>query len=208
MKGVFTLGIYIAIGITGAAFGQQIPPKYSPIPPTMEKAFTTTNPLLEQLSRQSAAKTAEIARQVAIRRRPSSALPARGASPCNPRRAVVIKFGAGGRVDEHRQIFAGYRAQGQGGNPRPLLFGLHVGLGLCGAGQIVHCGGRLHGVPRHSIDGDGENGGERRMAYRSMPTPIQGWIDDNGGGKSSAQRLLDHARSRTVGDGLSEMPVR
>ena len=45
MKGLFTLGIYIAIGITGAAFGQaadeplpgqplyKAPPTYSPIPP-------------------------------------------------------------------------------------------------------------------------------------------------------------------------------
>ena len=75
MKGVFTLGIYIAIGITGAAFGQQsthpknVPPPttYSPIPPSMEKAFTTRQPLLEQLARQSAAKTAEINQQQVVK---------------------------------------------------------------------------------------------------------------------------------------------
>jgi hypothetical protein len=40
-------------------------PVSRPQAPTMEKAFATTNPLLEQLATQSAAKTAEITKQVA-----------------------------------------------------------------------------------------------------------------------------------------------
>ena len=49
------LAIYIAIGVTGAAFGQpKEPPTYYPIPPSMQKAFATSDPLLDQLAAQTA----------------------------------------------------------------------------------------------------------------------------------------------------------
>ena len=48
MKGVFTLGIYIAIGITGAAFGQQ------PVPPAPPLTDAARPPAIDMLSRSGA----------------------------------------------------------------------------------------------------------------------------------------------------------
>jgi hypothetical protein len=180
MEGVFTLGIYVAIGITGAAFAQA-PPKCSPIPPSMMKAFATTNPLLEQLATQSAAKTAEIARQLA-------AVPSISAEPIMPITRpigppIVISFGRGGRVDEHRQQFANYQRSKRKVEVRGPCYSACT-LVLAYVEPENLCIGNDAFMAFHAVRSK-ETGArmdwETALAYRSMPAAIKAWIDDNGG---------------------------
>ena len=68
MKRAVILGVYVAIAVADAAIGQnssvhvKTAPTYHQPLPSMEKALSTSSPLLEQLASQSAGKTAEIAR--------------------------------------------------------------------------------------------------------------------------------------------------
>jgi hypothetical protein len=189
MKGVFTLGIYVAIGITGAAFGQSRleqanttvikaqapPPTYSPIPLSMAKAFATTDPLLEQLATKSAPKTAEITQQ--LTGIPAMAPPARMAP------SIVIKYGQGGRVDEHRQQFANYqRAKAKVEIRGPCYSACTLILGYVEPENICIAEGAF--MAFHAIRSM-ERGelmvGATHEFYAGMPTVIKMWIDDNGG---------------------------
>jgi hypothetical protein len=187
MKGVFTLGIYVAIGIIPAfagtaAFGQQPPPTYSPIPPSMMKAFATTNPLLEQLATQSAAKTAEIVQRLA-------AIPTLGASPIVPpsnpltRSPIVISFGKGGRVDEHRQQFAVYqRAKSKVEIRGPCYSACTLVLAYVEPENLcIASGGFMAFHAIRSMEHGEIMVGATHEFYASMPAPIQLWIRDNGG---------------------------
>ena len=83
------------------------------------------------------------------------------ADPPTPGRkqdTVVIRYGNGGRVDEHRQRFADYRLTKTKVEIRGLLFGLHAAM---------EKGERMDY--------------ETWQAYNSMPPEIRFWIDDNGG---------------------------
>ena len=65
---------------------------------------------------------------------------------------VIPAHGMGGNLDEHRQLFATYRAYGLSVELRgPCLFGLHNPHVLCRQGQALHRRGRLSGVPRRAL---------------------------------------------------------
>ena len=183
MKGGVTLAIYVAIGITGAAFGQQsthpmsVPPKYSPIPPSMEKAFATTNPLLDQLATQSAAKTAEVAQRLGAG--PIIAPPSNNP----PRAPIVISFGSGGKVDEHRQQFAVYQRHKAKVEIRgPCYSACTLVLAYVEPDNLCIAPGAF--MAFHAIR-SAEHGeimvGATHEFIASMPLPIQRWIRDNGG---------------------------
>lgn len=212
MKRVFILASYIAIVVADVAAAQMsihpknVPPPtiYSPIPPAMEKAFTPNNPVLEQLSRQSAAKTAEIERQqsarpqYAIIRREEPAVvapkgpmivPEGGYAPWTAREArpgkapetVVISYGAGGRMDAHYQLYADYKRAKTKVEVRGPCYSACT-LVLAYVEDICIADGAFmafHAV--RSKETGARMDWETRIAYTSMPTAIQGWIDDNGG---------------------------
>ena len=96
MKGLFTLGIYIAIGITGAAFGQQ---RMSDCPASRLQASQRTNtPVMAKPSRRS---------------RSPPGWENHGACYADDKAAAAAAeggglFGNGGRIDEHRATFEGY----------------------------------------------------------------------------------------------------
>ena len=95
MKGVFTLGIYVAIGITGAAFGQSgsvhpmDPPPQSPIAPSALMAYPLPIP--------PGWKT------IALTPTPDP--------PLAPEKVVMTR-GDGGSLNEHQLLFARYRLGG------------------------------------------------------------------------------------------------
>jgi hypothetical protein len=158
------------------------PPTYSPIPLSMMKAFGTTNPLLEQLALQSAPKTAEIERQVAALPAPSSAQPIIPIMrPVGP--PIVIKYGQGGRVDEHRQMFCGYRLskrkveiRGPCYSACTLLLAYVEPENLCIADGAFMAFHSIRSMERGEL-----MVAATREFYTSMPLVIRMWIDDNGG---------------------------
>jgi hypothetical protein len=191
MKRVLILASYIAIAAADVAAAQMSvhpknvppPPKYYPIPPSMEQAFTTRQPLLEQLAAQSTVKTAEIARQL-----PQYAIirgwapwTAREATPGKTPETVVIKFGAGGRMDAHYQLYTDYRraktkVEVRGPCYSACTLVLAYVEDICiGEGAFM----AFHAV--RSMETGARMERETRIAYSSMPTVIQGWIDDHGG---------------------------
>jgi len=131
----------------------------------MEKAFTTRNPLLEQLATQSAA--------------PIIAPPSN-----NPLRApIVISFGRGGRVDEHRQTFAGYQRHKAKVEIRgPCYSACTLVLAYVEPEKLCIAPGAF--MAFHSIRSS-EYGdimvGATQQYYADMPLVIRMWIDDNGG---------------------------
>ena len=184
VKGGITLAIYIAIGmvVVGPAGGQpKEPPTYYPIPPGMQRAFATSDPLLDQLSRQSAAKTAEIAKQVVTVAPPGPII----APPSNAMLQVpiVISFGRGGKVDEHRQQFAIYQSRkakvevrGPCYSACTLLLAYVEPDNLCIAPNAFMA---FHAI-RSAEHGEIMVGATQKY-YADMPTPIRRWIDHNGG---------------------------
>jgi hypothetical protein len=90
MKGVFTLGIYVAIGITGTAFGQSSP-HVKDVP---------QQPMSVQTIRMPPATIPPGWKPMDIK-----PLPLEGRTPD----VVVIKYGQGGIVAEHKLRFADYR---------------------------------------------------------------------------------------------------
>jgi hypothetical protein len=187
VKRALIFASYVAIAVADVALGQpKEPPTYYPIPPSMQKAFTAANPLLEQLSRQSAAKTAEIAKtqpQYAIIRREQGWTPGtvREATPGKEPETVVIKFGAGGRMDAHYQLYTDYRraktkveVRGPCYSACTLVLAYVQDICIAEGGFMA-----FHAV--RSKETGARMDWETRMAYSSMPTTIRGWIDSNGG---------------------------
>jgi hypothetical protein len=175
VKGRITLGIYVAIGITGAAFGQHEPlpgqplykappppPTYSPIPPVMMKAFAVppSPPGWKVMG----------------------VTPAPLPTPERTPETVVIKFGNGGRVDEHRQRFADYRLtktkveiRGPCYSACTLILGYVAVENICIAEGTFMAFHAIRTAENRRLDYD------TWQAYNSMPPEIRWWIDDNGG---------------------------
>ena len=175
MKGLFTLGIYIAIGITGAAFGQaadeplpgqplyKAPPTYSPIPPVMAKAFAPI----------PSPPGWEITGPATPMIKP----------PPPPPKVVVVKFGNGGRIDEHRATFEGYsrnkarvELRGPCYSACTLMLGYVERENLCiapGAFMALHA---VRGEHFHQF-----MVAETRKMYETYPPEIRRWIDHSGG---------------------------
>src|SRR6476646_5000904 len=95
MKGTFTLAVYAAIMLTGAAFGQAdeplpVQPRYK-APSIFDDAFRTDAPKLPI----SVARTLGLGTPMT-------------APPSRPVERVVITRGMGGRISDHRTTFEGY----------------------------------------------------------------------------------------------------
>jgi hypothetical protein len=180
VKRAIIFGVYAAIAIAdhavlgmSAALGQEsIHVKNLP-----GLQSTTGQPLLEQLARQSAAKTAEIAKVL-----PQYAI-IREAAPGKPPDPVVITWGQGGRVDEHRQRFAGYKRtkakveiRGPCYSACTLLLSYVAADDLC-----IAPGGFMAFHAIRSMEKGERMNFETWQAYLGMPLVIKMWIDDNGG---------------------------
>jgi hypothetical protein len=153
-KGGITLASYIAIaiGITGAAFGQTHQPLL--MPPKAVKTVTIT-------------------------------FPERGWAPVLPEaaEAVVIWYGAGGRVDAHNWKFAAYRnkkskVEMRGGcySACTLITAYVSKADLCiaeGAFFAFHAA--------RSLDGKESMPASTALMYWQQPADIRSWIDRNGG---------------------------
>jgi len=191
------LGMTVMTVMTGVALAE---PYYEPLP-SMARAMTSTNPLLERLAKQSAGKTAEIARvlpQYAIIRREEPTVvapkgpmlaPDRGYAPWTAREAtpgkapetVVIRYGPGGRMDAHYALYADYKRAKTKVEVRGPCYSACT-LVLAYVEDVCIAEGAFmafHAV--RSVYTGLRMDWETRVAYTSMPRAIQGWIDSNGG---------------------------
>ena len=134
----------------------------------------TAVPLLDQLARQSAAKTAEIARaqpQYAVIRREED----------KPPETVVIKYGAGGLMATHYALYTNYRRAKTKVEVRGPCYSACT-LVLAYVADICIAEGAFmafHAV--RSAETNARMDFETRLAYSKMPPAIQGWLDDRGG---------------------------
>ena len=173
MKGAFTLALYVAIGITVSAYGQSPaggrPPLVEDRPPravtTTKERFGPPGPWIDYQSTEAFKPTPV----------PQDAPP-----PAEP---VVMTFGAGGRIVEHRMTFEGYFRSGTKVELRgpcysacTLLLGYLEKANLCIApGAFMAC----HAVRVEKLK-DYKVGATRAM-YETFPPEVRRWIDDNGG---------------------------
>jgi hypothetical protein len=149
--GRITLAIYIAIGITGAAFGQSSTHVKTPVP-----TIGVVKPAVPA--------------QVGIERQ-------------HPGTTIIIKYGRGGRMDEHTMRFADYRLSKARVEIRgPCLSACTIVLAYVGPELLcVAEGGYMafHQV-RSAERGEGMPL-ETRFLYSIYPEPVRDWIDRKGG---------------------------
>ena len=214
-EGVFTLGIYIAIGITGAAFGKPLTHvmtvttvktvKTVPVPAKdMQQPY---DPLLDMLAKQSATKTAEIARSIQTETiRQLATLPGTTATE-----TVVINKGLGGSIPEHElryrlmaQTGAAVEMRGQCWSACTLVTAYFPKERLCfGPGAFLAFHAALRNMETRAYAPQAT-----ALMYASYPPEYKGFIDRHGGWERlTANEILDHVRPRPVGDGLSEMQI-
>jgi hypothetical protein len=93
MKGLFTLGLYIAIGVTGAAFGQS----------DYVKTIKTVPVPITGSDHVKMIKTDPVPVPPPP---PPAVMPERP-----PATVIVINYGRGGRVDEHNMKYAAYKRE-------------------------------------------------------------------------------------------------
>ena len=174
MKGTFTLAVYIAIGATGAAFGQPVPSvlKYaaSPVPISTLRAIPSDGwlPPDQRLRGDRLPVTLTPAPLPPIERAPDT---------------VIIRYGKGGLVEPHKERFLEYRLmktkveiRGPCYSACTLITSYVEPENLCIAEGAFFA---FHAVR-------GFNTGERMdtetlIAYKMQPMPIQRWIERNGG---------------------------
>jgi len=159
-KAALLTGVFTVLGIS-AAFAE---PYYEPLP-SMIRAMSATNPLLEQLARQSAA--------------PMIAPP----SNAMLQAPIVIGFGRGGFVDEHRKTFAGYQRHKAKVEIRgPCYSACTFVLAYVEPGNL--CIAPSAFMAFHAIR-SAEHGeimvGATQQYYADMPPLVRRWIDHNGG---------------------------
>lgn len=161
MKGAITLAIYIAIaiGITGAAFGQSKPT------PDVIKYATSPVPISTN-------------RTVPVTHSPITPPPTSERAPDT----VVIKYGQGGRVDEHQARYAYYKRTGTKVEVRgpcysacTLLLTYVEPENLCIAAGAFMAFHAVRGLDRGAYM---EN--ETFQYYLNLPRPIRLWINANG----------------------------
>jgi hypothetical protein len=154
MKGVFTLGIYIAIGITGAAFGQV------PVKTSKERVISPT----------------PIGFAVPV---PSTF--SQNLKP--PAERVVMKWGAGGRVVDHRLTFEEYFKAGTKVELRgPCYSACTLILGYPERANLCIAPGAF--MAFHAVRGEKYKAympAETRAMVESFPPEVRRWIERNGG---------------------------
>ena len=201
MKGTFTLGIYIAIGITGAAFGQSSDNvktiKTVPVPVTGSDHVKTI-------------KTDPVPVTTAARHPPTIELvrPPPTAPSATPER-IVITHGVGGSIYEHNLKFWGYRQVGNEVEIRgPCYSACTLITAYVGKDKLCIAQGSF--LAFHAV-----RSAEKRRSCRPKPLSRIGssrwksaigstaWADT----KTAARRLLDDVRPRPVGYGLSEVCI-
>jgi hypothetical protein len=192
-----------AIGITGAAFGQTKPPnvfEYATSPVSI-----VVVPIAPTVRDTSGAPVSMGATSVSPNWKPVALKPAPLPAPERTPDVVVINYGKGGRVDEHKQRFADYRLtkttvelRGPCYSACTLLLTYVEPENLCispGAFMAFHA---VRGLERGvRMDED--------TAVLHRPAGAGTALDrsQRRAGKPAAQRLLDDVRSRIVGDRLS-----
>jgi hypothetical protein len=184
LKAALLATVLATLGTTVAAQESIHVKTATPFPSTITRV-----PMLDELARRSAAKTAEIAKQdmvrpqyAIIRREQGWTLgTAREATPGKEPETVVIKFGAGGRMDAHYQLYTDYRrartkveVRGPCYSACTLVLAYVEDICIAEGGFMA-----FHAV--RSKETGVRMDWETRMAYSSMPTAIRGWIDSNGG---------------------------
>jgi len=171
--GCYALGIYLAIGITGAAFGQSV------------EGFKTVKTVPVPVTSSDHAK-----RPVAVT--PPATPPSKPPAPDlgwapgvmpDAAETVVIKYGRGGRVDEHIWRFSGYRnkkskveIRGPCYSACTLVTAYVSKADLCigeGAFFAFHA---VRTLENHKIMLAATG-----VAYYQQPEDIRAWIDRNGG---------------------------
>jgi hypothetical protein len=170
-----------AIGITGAAFGQTKPPnvfEYATSPVSI-----VVVPIAPTVRDTSGAPVSMGATSVSPNWKPVALKPAPLPAPERTPDVVVINYGKGGRVDEHKQRFADYRLtktrvelRGPCYSACTLLLTYVEPENLCispGAFMAFHA---VRGLERGvRMDED------TWRFYIGLPTPVRRWIDRNGG---------------------------
>jgi hypothetical protein len=198
VKGGITLAIYIAIGITGAAFGQNVETvktvktipifvkddpfakavsmQSTPVPPSWKKPVALTPALAPEPER----KTAEIARSIQTETiRQLAALPGTTATE-----TVVINKGMGGSIPEHElryrlmaQTGAAVEMRGQCWSACTLVTAYIPKERLCfGPGAFLAFHAALNNMETRAYAPQAT-----ALMYASYPPEIQAWIDRHGG---------------------------
>jgi hypothetical protein len=167
MKGVFTLGIYIAIGITGAAFGQS----------NVKTVKTVAVPI-------TGSDHAKTVTAVPMTKPPATT--DRGWAPSvmpDAAETVVISYGRGGRVDEHTMRFAAYRNRKTKVEVRGPCYSACTMVAIyVSKADMCIAQGAFFGF--HAVRSLGKNEimpAETAFLYRQYPEDIRGWIDRTGG---------------------------
>lgn len=166
MKRAVILAVYVAIGITGVAEGQTSKGNYAP-----PLAVTTTK------------ETAPAAGPWTKYQAAAILPPTLSQDITPPIERVVMTFGNGGRIVEHRLTFEGYFRSGTKVELRgpcysacTLLLAYMEKANLCvapGAFMAFHA---ARGEKKHDY-----MVGETRAMYESYPPEVRRWIDHNGG---------------------------
>jgi hypothetical protein len=185
MKRAVILGVYVAIAVADAAIGQnssvhvKTAPTYHQPLPSMEKALSTSSPLLEQLASQSAGKTAEIAR---MQIRPSgdgSRLEMAALS-----QPVVMHREIGGSIPMHENRFRAMARTGAKVEMRGPCYSACTLLTAYIPKERL-CFGQGSFLAFHAASSDPDRRFYDRQAtmlmYQSYPAEIKSWIDRRGG---------------------------
>jgi hypothetical protein len=156
--GRITLAIYIAIGITGAAFGQQ------------STHVKTPEPMSAQTIRMPPVPTIGVVKPAPVERQ-------------HQETTIIIKYGRGGRMDEHTLRFADYRLTKAKVEIRgPCLSACTIVLAYVGPELL--CVAPDGYMAFHAVR-SGEKGElmplETRFLYSIYPEKVRDWIDRHGG---------------------------
>lgn len=181
MKGAITLAVYVAIGITGAAFGQPCCTSTAvktPFPPIERYNDNGPHPGDRGYTLKPYIPPAPV--EISMPGEPKSGALFRGIVTAD--RVVFIR-GHGGRVAYHAALFSKYRSEGTKVEIRgpcysacTMITGYVEPKNLCiaeGAFFAFHLArGTYDGVPDMQVSGD---------QYRAQPAKIRAWIDRMGG---------------------------
>ena len=184
--GRYTLGIYLAIGITGAAFGQvKVTTTVEKNPPSLVVREAATS--IHYPSKTDGWTPPDQRYVPPIGgippTSPADVLPKYSQPIKPPRETIVIDYGRGGRLDEHNLKFAAYkREKAKVRLTGPCLSACTLVMAYVAKEDICFASGSY--LAFHQAR-SGETGHAMPMAteqmYRQQPAEIRTWIDDHGG---------------------------
>lgn len=190
MKAALLGGVFTVLGISAALGQGSIDPKMSLFSPRAMTQQQIIPPVLVELAKPALPQYAIIRREEpAVAPKGPMLVPDRGYAPWTAREAtpgkepetVVIKYGPGGRMDAHYNLYADYRRAKTKVEVRGPCYSACT-LVLAYVEDICIAEGAFmafHAV--RSVQTGLRMDDETARAYRTMPVAIRNWLDDHGG---------------------------